>query len=637
MRPSIPLCLLALSLAAAPLQAQATGRWAMLLSGGVRGMVRGELRLSERSGTLWLETDSAPLPLQDVRVRDGTVAFTRAGPVRLQFTGLPSGDVLRGSARADTGAPRIWTATRLQDITEYYPMLPSFTLRQIVSGRRDTSSALPGMWVAAARAAPDDAVARYDSLARGAGLEVLSGDRLARLGPQRALGLAQRDALVAASSRTLAAMRAQIPDAPTCAAFDRLFRPTGQWLVDLHDAALLFARAGSPGLRFADARPALTAVGWLPADTTSDETAVMAALYRLHGLWATDSMMVQGLLDAMRRVDPAHAAAALTLFRAYDAAEEWHSTALRFLLVAPWIGGGGPRSIAERMRASWGDSLPPPLVTAHYFGSAQAVPRYGVPVPFFERLVRADNWSARQWLDRHHAPALLETLRLLPRAGAPDAEVATPAETFRLSTVREEAESRDNGFLEPADAIAVDAGYMPLLALAAAVHEWQHLAFERRRRLREAGDTGVVVTLRGADPYVAEGVAEWRTDVLMRPLAAQFPLLLAGEAEKRVRLAAAGVDPHAFGFRLVRALAQVVPDPASRLRLLLDAADAPTGVTSEPAVRSAWAAYRAAPDFSYGGPGRRVLIPETTFTVEDGFPDPVALRVRVEGRPPGAE
>jgi hypothetical protein len=637
MRQPIPLCLLALSLAAAPLQAQATGRWALLLGGGVRGMVRGELRLSARSGTLWLETDSAPVPLQDVRVNSDGVEFTRAGAVRLRFTGIPSADVLRGSARADTGAPRIWTATRLQEIAEYYPMLPRFTLRQIVAGRRDTVETLPGMWVAAARATPDDAVARYDSLARAAGLDALSGDRLQRLGPQRVLGLAQRDAMVAAATRTLQQIRAQIPDGATRAVFDRLFHPADTWIVDLHDAALSFARAGMRRLTFDDARPALTAIGWLPADAAHDDTAVMAALYRLHGLGESDSVMVRQLLDAMRRVDPAHAAAALTLFRAYDAAEQWHSAALGFLLFAPWIGDGGPRSITARMRASWGDSLPLPLVTTHYFGSAQAVPRYGVPAPFFDRLVRTDNWSARQWLDRHHPAALLETLRLLPEGGAPDAEVEGPNETFRLSTVREEAASRDNGFLEPEDAIAVDPGYMPLLALAASVHEWEHLAFERRRRLRESGDTAAVVTLRGSDPYVAEGVAEWRADVLLRPLAEQFPLLLAGEAEKRVRLAATGVEPHALGFRLVRALARVVPDPATRLRLLLDAADTPTGVTSEPAVRSAWAAYHAAPDLTHRGAGRRVLVPETTFTVEDGFPDPVALRVRVEQRQPASE
>ncbi len=196
--------------------------------------------------------------------------------------------------------------------------------------------------------------------------------------------------------------------------------------------------------------------------------------------------------------------------------------------------------------------------------------------------------------------------------------------------MRREAESRDNGFLEPHETIVVDDGYMPLLALAAAVHEWQHLAFERERRRRDASESGEVVTLHGGDPYVAEGVAEWRTDELLRPLAPAFPLLLMGEAEKRIRLSASGTEPHALGYLLVRALAAAVPDAARRRQLLLRAVDDPASVLSEATLVEAWHAHAAAPDLIYGGTGRRALIPETTFTVEDGFPDPVAERVLVE-------
>lgn len=603
----------------------------MLLSGGARGMSRAELRIMSPASTLWLETDTAPAPLRDVKVEHGTVQFTLGGREPVIFTGLLEGNVLRGTARADTGAPRVWTATRLQDITEYYPTLPRFTLRQIISGRRDTVSHLPGMWLGAARHDAPDFRERYEGLARSAGLRPLGETELPHAGPQRALGLADRDEMVAASRATLEKIRAQIPSPATRAAFDRIFRPRGTWLVDVHDAALAFAQAASPRTSFADARAALTAVGWLPPDSAGTDAQVMAALYRLHGLMDTDSALVNSLLDGMQRADPLHASPAIFLFRAYDAADQWHTTALRFLLAAPWIGAGddGAPSLAGRMRASWADSVPMPVIESRYFGSPQAVPRYGVPAPLFGRLVHAENWSAARWLERHHEAGLLDALRLLPAGFARDAELATPDEVFRLTTVRREADSRDNGFLEPHDAIVVDAGYMPLLALAAAVHEWEHLAFEYHRRLRDAHDTSATVTLRGSDPYVAEGVAEWRTDQLLAPLAARFPLLLAGEAEKRTRLSADGTEPHALGYLLVRALAAVMPDAADRVQLLLAAADDPAVVTSEPVVASAWAAFRSSAGLSYGGTGRRALIPESTFTIEDGFPDPVAVRVTV--------
>jgi hypothetical protein len=614
------------------LEAQAAGRWAMLLSGGARGVSRGELRLAGDSGSLWLDSDTAPAALAGVRLEQEAVQFRLAGRQRLTFSGLLRGDVLRGTARGDTGAPRIWTATRLQELTEYYPVLPEFTLRQIISGRRDTIAFLPGMWVGAARDGAEDLRGRYRDLATAAGLAPLAGQALLHQGPGRALGLERRDEILAACRATLEKIRAQIPTPAVRSRFDRIFRPRGTWLVDVHDAVLVFARAASPSVNFADAASALRSVGWLPDSAVSDAR-VMAALYRLRGLSESDTSLVNSLLDAMQRADPQHAGSALLLFNAYDAAFRWHSVALQFLLDAPWIGGGGPASLAARMRASWGDSLPLPAIESRYFGSPQAVPRYGVPAPLFHRLVRADNWSADRWLERHQAPALLAALRLLPAGFAPDAEVTTPQEIFRLTTVRQEAEARDNGFLEPGDAIAVDAGYVPLLALAAALHEWEHLAFESRRRLRDAQDTSAVVTLRGADPYVAEGVAEWRTDQLLRPLAAAFPLLLAGEAEKRDRLSADSTEPHALGYQLVRALAQVMPDATARLDLLLAAADTPAVVTSRAATRSAWSRFAGSGDVAYGGVGRRALIPETTFTVEDGFPDAVSVRIVVNGGP----
>lgn len=613
----------------ASLHAQARGRWAILLSGGVRGLTRGELRIGPGSGTLWLETDSAPRALRDVQLAGDTIVrFVRPDGTRLAFTGLIHGDVLRGTARADSGPTRIWTATRLQEEAEYYPVLPQFTLRQIVIGRRDSTERIPGAWVSAARAMPDSFEARYAALAHASGIAALSGRALTNEGPLRVLGLARREEIVAASIATLQRMRAQVPDGATRARFDRIFRPRGDWLVDLHDAALALARAGSPGLTLESAVPALRAVGWLPADSAAALASVRTALYRLSGLQQHDSAQVGDLIDAMHRMSPASAQSVDLLLGAYRAAAEWDAGAVQFLLTAPWIGGSGPPSVAGRMRALWGDSLPMPVVVPHYFGYAQAVPRYGVPGPLFARIVTADNLSATRWLERHHEAALLAALRLLPAEFTPDAELVTAGETIRLTTVEQESGARDNGFLEPQDAIAVDPGYMPLLAFAAAVHEWQHLAFERLRREAAAGtDTAGTIALRGADTYVAEGLAEWRTARLLNPLAASLPLLYVGEAEKHVRLARDPSEPHVLGMRLVGALANALPDDAARLALLLAAAEDPTAIVRHPVVHDAWRRLAGSPDLTYRGGGRRALVPGMTFTLEDQFPDLVSMRV----------
>jgi hypothetical protein len=50
---------------------------------------------------------------------------------------------------------------------------------------------------------------------------------------------------------------------------------------------------------------------------------------------------------------------------------------------------------------------------------------------------------------------------------------------------------------------------------------------------------------------------------------------------------------------------------------------------AEPALRKAWRAQGKAPDYVFAAPARRVLIPEVTFTIEDGYPDVVETRILV--------
>ena len=640
-RPSA-LFLLLVTSAASPAAAQVEGRWAVLLGGGATGSLRGELKLAGEGGrlrgTIWLQNSDVPVELSSVRADGSAVAFTADADGRLRFTGALNGGALRGVAATDSGTARPWSAAPLSPIAEYYPVLPRFTLRQVIAGRSGMELRLPGPWVAAARAeVPAGEPAAYAALARAAGVAALEGEALTTTSPLRAMGLARRDEVTGAARRTLVSMRAQMPPGAVLAEFDRIFRPRGSWVVDVHDAALAAARAGTPTIALAQAVPALASIGWLPREAEAGAESVALALYRLHALGARDTTGLESLREQMRAASPAGARAVDLLLRGYDAGAAWHAGALRFLLVAPWIRAEGtPASIAGRMRADWrgsgargADSLEVPAIVSRTFGYPQAVPRYGVPPQLFARIVTADNWSAREWLGRHGPPALLEALRRTPADYGEAASVEGDGETFRLTTVRRQSEEATNGFLEPHDAILIDPAYMPLLALGAVVHEWQHLAFERLRRLDLRPGGGDVVTFPATDPFVAEGLAEWRAERLLAPLTERFPLLGLGEAEKRARLARTRADEqHVLGYAMVRALAGIVPDDARRLVLLLDAAEDPRAVTQAPEVRRAWARF-GGPELVVSAPSRRVLIPETTFTIEDGFPDIIGTRIVV--------
>jgi hypothetical protein len=264
-----------------------------------------------------------------------------------------------------------------------------------------------------------------------------------------------------------------------------------------------------------------------------------------------------------------------------------------------------------------------------------------VPQDLFDRLVQRENRAADQWLDRHGPSALLHSLRWLPQGDSSLAMLQVGRETVRLTTVPRQARERLNGFLEPSDAIAIDPGYSPLLALGALVHEWQHIEF-RRLQLATfaaglAGSSSAIVELPGIQPYLAEGFAEWSTERIMAPLTARWPLLGLSELEKRAGLALESADDqHSLGYGLVRELSAALNDAPSTTRLLLRHADDPSGIAREPRLRTAWKKYRGARDYIFAAPSSRVLIPEITFTIEDGYPDVVASRILVPSEHPAA-
>lgn len=625
---------LALVLCPAVLGAQVEGRWALALGGGLTGRLRGELVLSHQGGdwrgTIWLEGHERPVDLLDADLAgDGELRFETDADGGLQFRGSLRGGVLRGTARADTGAARPWAAARLQDITEFYPTLPRFTQREIVLGVRPGNSHLPGPWVAAARARPAGDTERYHDLARASGMEPLDEAGLQSTSVPRALGRANRAELVAATRRTLSEIGEQLPSPGARQAFNQIFRPRGAWLTDLRDAARHFAGVRMPGLTPERALPGLRALGWIDSSVTAPD-AVVDALYRLRVLEATDSGFGAALTTDLRRSRPAEATVITAWLDAFRMAERWHASAVQFLLMTPWIGGGTAASPLMLAASGWEgllDSLPVPEVRARHFSYPQAVPRYGIPAPLFDRLYVAENWAAERWLERHGRQALLLSARQAAPDFGPAAVIDLGRDTVILTTVRQQAEVRTSGFLEPADVIEVDPSYVPILALGAALHEWQHLAFERVRRLRMARDTGRVVALHAPNSWVAEGVAEWRTSRVLRRLGEQFPLLAMGEHEKRLRIARGNPDePHVLGYLLVDALAAALPDERAGLELLVSASDDPAAVMG-PGVADSWRQYASAPDLELGSLGGRALVPEMTFTVEDGYPDVIRLRI----------
>jgi hypothetical protein len=524
--------------------------------------------------------------------------------------------------------------------------LPRFTLREIIAGRNDSLLRIPGPWIrAATMVAPESlAMLAYTAAASRSGVTPLGGSALAAQRSQHVMGLFRRPELVMAARRTLESIRAAIPSDSTRARFDRIFRSRGAWVTDLHDAALASAQTRTLKLGWDSARRALTAAGWVPGgDTAALTEAVPRALYGLRVLAANDSVASAAAQTELVRADSISAEAVTLLLNGYAEGQRWYAEAVEFFLNEPWIPDGRRgRSIGDLVRDDWlavraADPASPivtPEIKAWLFGYPQAVPHYSVPPALFDRLVSADNVEAHLWL-RHQGPAaLLRALRRLPAGDTTLALLQVGRETVRLSTVPRHARESLNGFLEPRDVIAIDPGYSPLLALGAVVHEWQHLAFRRLQleefaaRLPQHAISSV--SLPGVQPYVAEGFAEWSAERILEPVISRWPLLGLGELEKRAGLARESVrDEHTLGYALVRQLAAVLKDPATTTRMLLRYVEDPSGIATEPAIRAAWRRYRRAPDYVFAAPMRRVLIPEVTFTLEDGFPDVISTRILV--------
>ncbi|HMU60841.1 MAG TPA: hypothetical protein PKA66_03590 [Gemmatimonadales bacterium] len=606
----------------------------MRLSSG-NTILRGDLRLEQRgstlSGSLALESsDDPPVAIREGTIQaDGTLAFVVDAPGATRFTGRRDGAGLIGEAMLDPGRVLRWTAQRLSAGAEFYAALPRFRAAQLTIGRNATEVRLPGAWLAALPPAPAEAD-RAGPLAVAAGLTPIPPDSLGEYGFLPSLGLVRRAEFVVAMTGALTAVRAGLP-AGDQDQFDAIFRPRGDWLVDLHAAALGSARRRFQRLSWEDARPALAAAGLLPAALPPGAAELPVALYRLAVLRETDSTAFEAARERLLRTGGVSGSMAGALLDGYREAAAWQSEAVTFLLGARWVRGAeGRTSLAGLMRAAWAvPDLPVPTIRARYFGIPEAMPRIGIPAEVVGRIVVPQNWTGGEWVDRRGAAAVLDVLRGLRLEIGTNTTLDADG-PWIVTSVRREAAGTPSGFLESTDEILEDPGNPPLFAVATALHEWQHLLMERHRLLLAAGgtlqDDGAGLQYVASDLFLAEGLSEWESERILAPLVAELPMLGVGEAQKLAVLESFNpADPHVVGLRMMRALVAALGTPAAARALVLAHGDNPFAVA---AAVPAWQGVDVA-DREFPARGQRRLIPETMFTIEDGVGDVVGTRIRV--------
>lgn len=626
------------------------GRWRIDVYDITPTPIFGEVQLSDSAGSwrgraVFSNRSGSPVTLTQVTVdAAGRLRFVVPGEGGADFSGEAAGSrQLRGLVVAEGGRRGRWAAERLDPSIEFYPVLPTFQLRQLVGGVSVDHLFLPAPLVdaAAREASRAGLVATYERVARASGLAPLTGAQLKEDGPDRMLGIAQRTAVLAAAQRTLEQLRAALTADTTRAQFDAVFRPGGRWRLDVHDAALDIARRRSQRLQWIDVVPALVATGSI-ADTGAGAGSVPLAMERLRMLGAADSVASTRLLAAARTATPESARALGILLAAYPEAEDWHRQALTFLIRSPWVSQAGSlRSPADIVRATWLSIMPGdsarvralPAIASQLFGQPQAVPRYGVPATTMNRLVVPLNWAGTQWLDRHGSAELVTMLHLLESPTRSDLFVARQDERLRVVSVKQRARESSSGFLERQEAIAVEPSYVPVLALGAVLHEWGHLLAEGWRfeqAVLAAPDSGEVV-LPGLNPWLVEGIAEAWTDLVLAPVMTRLPLFGFAEAEKRVRLSGSELDPHVTGYLMARAAISAAAEqgatPPTAIRHLI-IAGSPAQVVDDPLFASGLRDPGDVVPLIIPAPSRRFLVPETIFTVDTRYPDPVSTIIR---------
>lgn len=610
---------MAASLLASPAAGQGiAARWELEIRGPALNE-NADLRLDGRSGRILMQfADSAFQRLDSLRMGDGRISFVLLQSHR-RFEGSLTPSRMEGEVRNADGSAMSWIALPLIPGSTRWPVAPRVTARQLVMGSSETTVRIPGAWLAAMPTLTQ-LEGEESRLATLAGVSMATtSDRLMR-SRRRALGL---DDSVRALARELVASIAVGPAAD--AAFRALFASGRGWKIDLHDAALAEALHYQSGFTLGEAAVGLRRFGDLRA--TADSSAIRESAWRLWCRAATDSTVVFAGIDSLAREDPTAATAVRALLAGYGDAVVWWRRAVRWLLVHRWLrAAGGPVSPQQLMGMFWGvDSLPLPEIDPVRFGDAAAMPVAGA-ASIGPYLFRPRNGVAAEWLA---GAGLGEAVRSwLPlRWGESPLILVQHGRAETVVSPWAEAQARSAAFFGEADAIRLDPGITPIVAVVVFLHEWHHLIAARRRfegpHPAALRDDGTQLHLLELDPWIAEGFAEWATEETLRPVRESAALLLFTQAEKRLALAARDpTDPHLLGYRLVRAAAAHTPSAALRDQLVLRLHD-PAGLArllhlSGPGT---------VPPLTLNRPPNASVIPEVTFTWDDGLAFDISRRL----------
>jgi len=518
---------------------------------------------------------------------------------------------MSGVVRDPDGGTQSWMALPLRPGSTRWPVPPRVTARQLVMGSDLTSVRVPGAWLGAMPTLAQLEAEDHD-LAGLAGWTATNHDDRVDRSRRLALGLDE-------SGRAHArALLERIGSGPAgTPEFRRIFGDGSRWKLDLHDVALAEALHYLSGFQLSQAADGLRELGDLAG--VADSAMIRGSAWRLWCRASADSAQVFAGIDALARRDPAAALAVRALLAGYDDAATWWRGALRWLLLQRWLDTpAGPRSPQQLMANFWNtDSLGLPEIVPTRFGDEAAMPvlaaEYIGPYLFRPRNAVAGEWLAGE--------GMREAFRSwLPiRWGESPLSVVVGGHAETVVSPWAQAQARPAGFFGERDAVRIDPGIMPVVAVAVFLHEWHHLVAARRRlqgpRPAALVDDGTELRLRELDPWLAEGFAEWATEETLRPARSMAAFLLFTQAEKRLAGSTRdSTDPHLLGYRLVRAAAKQAPANVLRDRLVATLHDANLlGRTLGLSGAS------VTPSLTLDRPPNASVIPEVTFTWDDGL------------------
>jgi hypothetical protein len=571
----------------------------------------GDLRFEKTSGRILMQfDDSAFQPLQDLKIASGTISFTLPRTHR-HFDGTVTDSLMSGVVRDADGGTQNWMALPLRPGSTRWPVPPRVTARQLVMGSAVTTVRVPGTWLAAMPALAELEGEDRD-LANLAGLPPVNhDDRMAR-SRRLALGLDE-------SGRARArALLARIGSGPAGSPeFRRIFGAGSGWKLDLHDVALAEALHYLSGFQLSQVADGLRQLGDLAG--VADSSMIRESAWRLWCRTGADSAQVFASIDSLARRDTGAALAVRALLAGYDQAAVWWRGALHWLLFHRWLDTpSGPRSPQQLMANFWStDSLDLPAIVPTRFGDEAAMP---VPAADYigPYLFRPRNAVAGEWLAGKGMREAFQSW--LPiRWGESPLTVVIGGYAETVVSPWAQAQARPAAFFGERDAVRIDPGITPVVAVVVFIHEWHHLVAARRRlqgpRPAALDDDGTELRLRELDPWLAEGFAEWATEETLRPARSMVPLLLFTQAEKRLAGSPRdSTDPHLLGYRLVRAAAKQAPVNVLRDRLVATLHDATLLARTLHLSGSS-----ATPVLMLNRPPNASVIPEVSFTWDDGL------------------